>query len=237
MISVDRRTGSAELYTPLQRFKVPVQLDTLTFGDLAFVGNGKAGEVLVGVERKRIRDLLDSFTSGRLSGHQLPGLVEMYAYRWLVVEGPYRPTEDGYIEIPRGGTWEKVRLKYAALEAYLLTLELKGGVALRRTYTIDETCAWVAQLYHWWTAKEWKEHRSHLALHQTSEVAAWTKPNLVHRIAAVLPGIDETAVMVARTFKTPLEMAIADEADWRRVPGIGKVKARQLVEAWQKGKG
>lgn len=234
---VDRRTGSAELLLPLQARQIPVELCTLRFGDLAIVGNGDTGPVMIGVERKRVRDLLQSLTSGRLSGHQLPGLVDEYAHRWVLVEGAYRESDDGLIEVPRGHgrPWELIRFKYAALEAYLLTLVLRAGVHMHRTYSVDETVAWLGVLWHWWTGKTWQEHRSHLALHRPPDIAIWCKPGLVQRWAAELPGIDSKSVDVAKHFKTPLELAVAGEDQWRKIAGIGKTTAARVVQLIQQG--
>jgi ERCC4-type nuclease len=236
-VYVDSRVGSKDMILPLQQRRVPVELTTLLFGDLAIVGNGADGPVMIGVERKKIRDLLNSLTTGRLSGHQLPGLVEHYAHRWLLVEGIYRESVDGLIEVPCGGRdWETIRFQWKALEAYLVTLTMRGGLHVQRTYSQAESAGWIEALWRWWTGKDWDEHRSHLALHQPEDAAVWFKPNLVHRWAAQLPGIDEKAAMVARVFKTPLEMALAGETEWRTIPGIGKVTAQRAVKAIQEGK-
>ncbi len=237
---LDRRKGSGELYTLLQARHLPVELTLLEFGDLAFCGHSPLGpsSVLIGIERKRIRDLLQSFTSGRLSGHQLPGLTETYAHRWLVVEGAYRESADGFLELPRrpGQPWEKVRMLYRAVEAYLLTLTLRGGLHVQRTFSPEETCGWVAQLWAWWTTKAYSEHRSHLALHDAPDHHVFFRPGLVQRVAAQLPGIDQKAVAVAAAFPTVLDMAVASEDVWQTIPGIGKVGAGRLVTALQRPK-
>lgn len=234
MIYLDSRTGSGELFTMLQARRLPVEMTTLRFGDLAFAGHGPRGETMIGIERKKTKDLIQSLTSGRLSGHQLPGLVEDYAYRWLVVEGNYRESPEGLIEVPRGGSkpWELVRFKYIALENYLITLALKGGLHVQRTYSADETVAWTEALYRWWTAKEWKDHRSHLALHQSSDYAVFFPPSLAHRMAAQLPGIDEVrAPLVARHFGTPLTMALAEIREWQQISGIGPTISSRVYKA------
>lgn len=231
MMYVDRRAGSGELFLPLQSAGLACELTTLDYGDCAFVGNGSAGEILIGIERKTVRDLLQSMQTGRLSGHQLPGLVEQYAYRWLLVEGPYRCGKDGRIEIPWRTGWEPVRLMYSAVEAYLLTLTLRGGLHVQRTFGIQESAQWLAALYHWWTAKDWQAHRSHLALHQPADAAIWSRPTLVQRMAAQLPGIDEKAKPVGEHFKTVAAMVAAEETQWRTIPGIGKVTAARVRAA------
>lgn len=232
MIYLDNRTGSAELFTPLQRRRLPVALTTLRFADVAFAGNGPHGQVMVGIERKRITDLLQSLTTGRLSGHQLPGLVEDYAYRWLLVEGSYRESEDGWVEMPRRTKNEIVRLRYSALENFLITIQLKGGLHVHRTWDLEESCAWIDALYRWWTKKEFTEHRSHLATHQAADYAVFFRPSLVHRMAMQLPGIDDgRAPDVARKFPTVKEMVEAEVKTWQSIPGIGPKIAANVVKA------
>ena len=233
MIYLDNRTGSAELFTPLQRRRLPVVLTTLRFGDLAFAGKGPHGDVMIAVERKRITDLLQSLTSGRLSGHQLPGLVEEFAFRWLLVEGRYRETEDGWIEIPRKhGKTDTVRLRFSALENYLITLTMKGGMLVHRAWDVEESCAWIEALYNWWTKKEFNDHRSHLALHQAADYAVFFRPSLVHRVAMQLPGIDDgRAPLVARKFPTVVDMVGAEATAWQSIPGIGPKIAANVVKA------
>lgn len=236
MIYLDSRTGSKELYVPLQSRGVPVELTVLEYGDAMFIGHGPAGDVLIGVERKVTQDLVSSLVSGRLSGHQIPGIVAMYPYRWIVVEGISRENKDGFLEVPRGGrVWESVGIRARAVEQYLLTVQLRGGVFVQRTSSLDGTAAWIEALYRWWTDKAWGEHRSHAAQYvpDTSDVGLWDKPGLVQRMAAQLPGIDTKARYVARRFKTPLEMAIADPAAWQGIKGIGKTIAARVVKALQ----
>jgi ERCC4-type nuclease len=234
VIYVDPRIGSGELARPLQMRGLPVEVTPLDFGDIAIVGNGPGGHtLLVGVERKRITDLVQSMTSGRLSGHQLPGLVEMYAHRWLLVEGAYREADNGLLEIPAGGgRWTTTRLSHSAVEAYLLTLTLRGGLHVHRTFDTRASVIWIGALHQWWTAKQWSEHRSHLATHQPADPGIWSRPTIVHKMAAQLPGIgDEKAAAVAKHFKTVTEMVEATEAAWRQIPGIGKTLAAGAVRS------
>lgn len=232
---LDDRIGSKELFVPLQQKGVPLELTRLRFGDAAVVGNGPDGVTMVGVERKRIRDLLASLMTGRLAGHQLPGLVEEYAYRWIVVEGVYRTNTLGYVEIPKGqGRWESLRFDGLALDKYLLTLELRGGCGVKRTYNIDETAQFLAALHSWWGEK-WESHRGHLALHTPPDAMILVKPSLSREWAAKLPGIGfERAGAVAEKFKSGLALALATEEELRRIDGIGRKIAANAIAAIQR---
>src|ERR1035437_1169131 len=69
MILIDKRIGSADLLAPLQAAGFDAQLVELAFGDLAFEGKGPNGTTLnVGVELKRLGDLVSSLRTGRLAG-------------------------------------------------------------------------------------------------------------------------------------------------------------------------
>jgi ERCC4-type nuclease len=246
MVYVDRRAGSAELWPHLTALQVPTSLTTLEFGDACILGRGPTGDVLVGIERKTVRDLVSSLTSGRLSGHQVPGLVSSYQHVWLVVEGSWRTDAQGWATMPgfrrKGHTgpvkWESLGLKAQAIEGYLLTLTLRAGIHVQRTDRIQDTAHWLQHLHQWWTAKAWDEHRAHLALHQPQLVdnRLWLAPNTLQRMAACLPGVGgEKSLAVARHFKSPLEMSLADSKTWQQIPGIGPTIAARVTRILQQG--
>ena len=235
---LDNRIGSKELYTVFMAADVPVELTTLPFGDCAFMGNGPHGPVAIGVERKRVRDLLQSLMSGRLVGHQLPGLTQEYTMAWLVVEGMWRTGPNGEIEIRNGKGWvpAQPRVRADVLDAWLLSLELRGGIRYRRTFDATETVAFVRALKSWW-GKEWAEHKGHLALYAPPDAGMLVKPSLVRRWAAELPGVGfDRSIAVDKTFPTALQMACASAQDWRTIPGIGPTIATRVVRAIQEGK-
>ncbi len=239
VILIDPRSGSKELFPFFLQSRTPCELSPLEFADVAFVGNGPTGAVPIGIERKTIGDLAQSLMNDRLVGHQLPGLVEMYPYRWIVVEGIWRIEKDathGVIEVPRGKTWVPLtpRIRGDQLTGWLLTLELRGGVHIHYTSNIYETTDWLTHLYSWWTKKEWTDHKSHLAVFASPDTALFRKAKLVERMARQLDGIgDEKAQTVANTFATPLDMCAAGESQWQAIPGIGKVLASRTVRALQ----
>lgn len=234
-VLLDRRIGSKELSAPLLQLNVPFELTTLEFGDVALMGNGVDGPVPVGIERKRIRDLANSLLSGRLVGHQLPGLMATYSHAWLVIEGHWREDTEGFVELPAGKRkWFRMTptMRARDLLAWILTIELRGGLHVRQTYDELETARFVAALAHWWTAKEWAEHKSHLALYQPPDQSLFVKPSLVRRIAAELPGVGfDKSKAVERYFPTAFELIAADEREWLKIDGIGKTLAARIVGA------
>lgn len=237
-IYLDSRVGSRELFPELLPYQIPVELITLPFGDVCFVGRGHDGPVPIGVERKTIRDLSQSLVTERLTGHQLPGLSDdqVYRFRWLLIEGVWRASDGGFIEVPGGkkGEWKLLQpqLRADGLEGWLLTLELRGGVRVHRCRDLTATAAWLAVLYHWWTGKAWAEHRGHLALGTQPDPTLFNRPGLARRVAAELPGIGyEKSQDVERQFPTVEAMVAGSEAQWRTIPGIGPVLAARAYRS------
>jgi ERCC4-type nuclease len=237
VLYLDARVGSGDLEPLLQRLGLTVEvIPRIDFADCAFFGHGPEGEnsLSIGVEIKKLRDLLNV---ERLSGHQLPGLLRQYDHVWLIVEGLWRPGDDGVLEIPRGREWGPLelgrrRFMYREVSNYLTTLEVKAGVRVRRTYSREETARVVADLYGWWNDKAWDKHRSHLALHRGPDTAFLVPPPLRRRIAAELPGVGhDRSEAVAAAFGSTLEMINADVKTWLGVKGIGKTLASRITEA------
>ena len=110
MISVDDRIGSIELIPILQsaaqtlcsaKHKVipPVTSTRLVAGDVCFDGNGQGGKrIAVGIERKRLRDMINSIRTGRYAGSQLPTMLDLYDDCYLIIEGYQRCGQDGELE-------------------------------------------------------------------------------------------------------------------------------------------
>jgi len=241
LIQIDERTGSAELQS-LFPPGVPTIVGRLEFGDFAFLGNGPEDEpVSIGVERKGIRDLLNSMVTGRLVGHQLIGLVNNYHYVYIVVEGLWRfnPT-DGMMEEHSNGGWVPIQLgsrRFMAREvlSFLHTLMVKTGVMVFYSGTKRETVQVVSMLHGWWSNKAWDEHTAHLGLvkqHKSTDGAVeLVKAPLLRRVAAELPGIGwQKSREVAKHFGSVLEMSLATEREWRRIPGIGKILAERITK-------
>ncbi len=240
MIRLDYRTGSGELEKLFQPWGVKVVKSKLDFGDADFFGNGPTGLCNIVVERKRITDLIASMQSRRLSGHQLPGMAEQYDYCYLIVEGIWRPGNDGELEI-HDGAWSVGHgkaLHYRAVDNYLSTLELQAGVIYRRTATPRETVATIVDLHHYWNDKPWLEHKAHTAVYAPAEAGrgrrlslAPRSISLVEKMAMQLPGVDARGREVAKRFKTVREMVLATEREWLEVEGIGKLGAKKIMTA------
>lgn len=249
MITLDPRIGSVDLLGPLQSIGATVQLQHLEFGDAAFTGNGPAGEGCswIGVERKRLRDMLGSIRSGRFSGHQLPGLVRCYDRAYLILEGHWRPShdQDGLIECPHRAKeswgWEPVvigqsRFLYRELSKFLVSVQTIAGIPVLRSRNPYETAHLIRDLEDWWTYKSWSEHRAHVAFNLTTDRGFIVKPSLLRRMAKELWQVGwELSAGVEAEFGTVVAMAGADEKRWRKIPGIGKKIASRAVRDINEG--
>lgn len=243
MILIDDRAGSGHLHSPISARGIPATLTRLDFADVAFDGSGPQGSCAVGIELKRLDDLINSFQTRRFQAHQLPGMLQNYQRSILLVEGIYREAADGLIE--RGmlfGTrmnWlpHRSRMTYQRLEAGLHTLQFCAGVTVLKTRDTEHTIAEILRLYHWWQ-KPWGKHDSHKSAEKLLQVAGsqlldpWfnRRRTPVEEVAMRVPGLGVKRVGdVARAFRSVRRMAWANEAAWRGVAGIGPKLAQKAV--------
>lgn len=245
-MTVDDRTGSEDLLPLLRKRGVPAELGRLEFGDISFIGNGPDEmPIAVGIEVKKVSDVLKCITDGRFAGHQLPGMIQCYQYAWLLMEGGIRPDMiTGLLQSDGGkGYWHNASVggrtfMYRDLDHWLMTMEIRGGIRIVKTKNRYETAQWLADLYHWWTDKEWEQHRSHLAPNDSGQpdTRMFIRPTVTRRIAAQLAGIGwDKAGKLAATFGTPADLLLATEADLQRVDGIGPKLAKSIVTEIQNG--
>lgn len=231
MILIDDRVGSAEL---APHITTPNILCRLEYADFAMIGNGPDGTVNIGIERKGIMDLLQSMTSGRLSGHQLIGLRENYDWVYLVVEGVWKPdSSSGVILHPEGKTWKPInqgKRRFMARDVYnfLQSLQVLCGVVIVQTNNKADTGKWLDAAYGWWT-KEWDKHKSHLQFHQPQTHASLRKPSLVTRMIAQLDGVGwDKARKLGEKYLTLEHLMNAGFIEFEEIEGIGVKTAKSI---------
>ena len=240
MILVDDRTGSAEL-APL--LTTPHHIARLEYADFSFIGNGPHGPTTIGVERKTIMDLISSIASGRLSGHQMIGLIDSYDWVYLLVEGQWRVdarTGDLFRKIPITNRWVKVRLGKRVFKAFgiynfLNTVRVMCDIIVVRVNTPKETAQWLDGIYKWWD-KPWEAHKSHSQFQVRQKHVSLVKPPLITRIAKEFSGVGwDRAMDIGDLFKSPKELAHATIEELMKVPGIGKVLANSIYKEVRRG--
>lgn len=146
-------------------------LTRLDSGDCCWLGNGPDGLVNVGVELKKIHDLVESMDDGRLAGTQLIAAANHYHYYYLLVQGLYKRGDDGILLVwhkekgKRKAGWKELshgkrRYMYSIVSKALNTLSVKCGIIPIRSGEDIETAGTIADLYGWWQTP-WDSHISH----------------------------------------------------------------------------
>lgn len=232
MMIVDDREGSKELVPVLSRIGTPVKAGRLEFGDCQFLGRGPEGrDVLIGIEYKKLGDLLQSWYDGRLMGHQLPGMMNSYEIIYLVVEGVWSCDESGELRILRGNHWRKAEsgTRYHNLVGWLNSLAMVHGVYVTQTPNLLSTGVAIASIYSWWQ-KEYSSHGQAVYVHSQDLTRKLFLPTPVQKTAATFPGVGaEKLVAVANRFKSIREMVNATPQEWQEIEGIGKKTAERIV--------
>ena len=235
MIYVDLATGSVELIPLIRKAGVPAERTSLPFGDFCFDGKGPEGDIVIGVERKTLHDMMACIQDARFAGHQLPGMKALYTIRILMVEGHWRPHDENgmLMEGFNGGTsWgvfrgRQGRQMYSSLYRYLISVSLSGCLVMH-SRDMHHTARNLCELYAYFQ-KPWNQHTSLKAIHTVAVPSMMGRPSLTRLWARDLPGIGEKlSDMAARVFGTPFKLANAEETDWLKVPGVGVKTAQDI---------
>jgi ERCC4-type nuclease len=245
MLLVDERIGSKDLLIPLQQAGVPCELQHLDFGDFGFIGRGLEGaDVFIGVELKETRDLIGSLYGDRFTGHQLPGLLNMYDRVWLLTEGIWRAGAGGVLESFTRG-WNPVKIGARAiiasdLESWLLSQIIRGGIGHWHSSTRSDTIRFLSVLYHWWTDKSLEDHRAHRAIYTAPpDRASFVEPSpFVKAVVSAVPGLGwdkahalEDICLNEQTRKGSLNrLGDLSARELQSVPGIGPTLAGRITK-------
>lgn len=236
MISIDTREGSHDLIAPLAKAGLPVEPATLRFGDLFFTGRGEGGAPLaIGIEHKKLGDLVQSLNTDRLAGHQLTGMLQTYDRSYLIIEGEWDVDAGGRVIVPSKFRNRHTPLKGAplasVLESRVWTLEHRGGLRVRWTRNQKETIRYVSALYRCWTDRDLDDHKSHLAIHAPDLDRALLVPVTdERRVYAAFPAISyQRSAAVEQHFPSIWAAVNAAESEWMKVEGIGKKLATNIV--------
>lgn len=241
MITLDSRVGSKDLLTlfPLGS----AELGYLEFGDCAFTGKGEKAEIplSIGIERKKLPDLIDCMCTGRLTGHQLPGMHNCYHYCYLVVEGVWKGDIGGLLLHLEKGQWVPVTVNknqymIASIYKFLHSIEVINDVHVIRTISAQDTVTWIMSIYHWWNDKNFYTHCSQQKPYTPAiNLLNMQTKSAVYRVAASLPGIGMgKAAKVQKHFPTVLAMVNATEREWGMIPGIGKETIKRVMQVIRK---
>lgn len=229
---VDTRAGSKDYIEPLRRRGVTVEAAWLEAGDMEIIGQGPDGPIMVGVEHKKIPDLIQCIRNGRFAD-QLRKMREYYGVSWLLLEGRMS-VRRGKLHIRKGHVWKAHQgdVSLPEIFGYISTVCHAGGILLMRTEDQTETVEWLRSLNNWWSLKKWEQHRAHLDFYKPEQIGGnpLLPPTLVQKVASMLPGLGSArAYAVSQQFDTVREMMQATATEWEAVDGIGKKGAANLV--------
>lgn len=245
MIYVANDVGSREFASGIRR-RVAAKVEVLEMdaGDFAFRGNGPSGKVFVGIERKAIGDMISSMRSDRYAGFQMVKMNRDYDVCYLLIEGLWRPSSEGLLEVPvrrKGRTeWVPYRLSlstklkvhsgsyaYAELDKHICSIENKKNVILVRSTCKIETVWQVINRYQWWQ-KGWDEHESADPIKLQAEISFQHISDCT-KLACGLPGVGlKTARRIASIFGSFDLVAAADTIELQEVEGVGPSLAAKL---------
>jgi ERCC4-type nuclease len=262
---IDRREGSSLLAPHFAQHHIETELCTLDYADVFICGNGPRGEgsLQVGVERKTVRDMLNSMRSARFQEEwtgQLSGLLRTYDVAWLVIEGVYRSAPGtGVLQEYRGKAqgWVDLTLgkssrglfMHSEIERFLMQLQLHTAVEFNKallvhhTARVEATVEFCANLHHQLTGKTWDEHRSWrgIMVPQPSQPFMLRQPTKAEmarifrrRVSMCLDGVgDEKAQAIATVFRSGRKIANGTKDQWAQVPGVGKVLTERIINQWE----
>lgn len=254
MILVDAAVGSNELVVPLEKMGVPVEKTHLEYGDVAFMGRGENGAPLfIGMELKKVQELVTSLRTKRFQGHQLLGLIKDFDRRYLVIEGDFHHDAQGKAVIFRGQGRPRPlngATSALALEQEVLNIQTRGGVWVRHTSTRRDTLRFIVAAYRYWTDKDLDEHKSHMAMYAPDlDKGLFTPPSDFRKaLTVMLPNIGfsvsaavEREVGATEPLRLQLQRVLnMRETEWAdllvvtskgKAKKLGQSRARQIMEA------
>ncbi len=243
MIFIDYRRGSHDLVKPLAKRGLDVEETTLTAGDIAFVGRGEAGrEVNIGIEFKKVGELIGSIRTGRLQGKQLLGMRDEFDFSYLLVEGEVLFDRNGRM-CRRSGrrSLKPLGITVGEYMKRIYVLHLCGGMNYLRSEKRDETLQLIEHLYHTWTDKNLDEHDSHIGLYQPASIAPISE---FRQMVAPLDGVGlktsaALELFCAGSLSRLLRITVAELTELTTTDGgklrrLGEANARKIYGAIQR---
>ena len=235
MLLVDYRAGSAELLAPLRKMGLPVERGDI-LADIAFEGRGEGGApVMVGIEFKKLGELVQSLRTQRFQGHQLLKMRDSFEFCYLLIEGELHYDTRGHLLRRRGRReFQKLPGSMAVGELFkrLLVLHLRGGCNIISARTRTDSLRWIEALYRVWTDCDLDQHKSHIAIYQAPTLAP------VSEFRAFISRIDgislRKSLTIEKHFGGSIRRAVnASKAEWMKVEGIGPLIAQHINDVME----
>lgn len=213
---------------------IKCETEILSYGDFCFEGNGPKGKLSVGIEYKTLHGMLQDIDDSRYV-QQRTGMAQMYDKSFLIVEGHWKPHEQGFLMegFNSGTSWgfckyRTSRVMYAKLYRYLLSVSMSGVVVIY-SRDLQQTAYNICECFHYFQ-KPWDQHT---ALLDTRKLAIPTlngRPSLVRLWASDITDVGvKISIEAERLFKTGFALANSDESAWMRLPRVGAKTAMQII--------
>ena len=246
MLFVDYRAGSKELVAPLQAMGLPVEETTLDFSDVCFEGRGEGGKpVSIGIEFKKLPELVQSLRTQRFQGYQLKGMRTTFDYSYLFIEGELLYDAEGGL-LRRAGKRSfrplPGQMSVSELLKRLHVLHLRGGVNPWWSVSRKDILQGIAALYHTWHDTDLDKHKSHLGIYNAPSLLPVSS---FRRTVYTFPGVGMRASLaVEKHFGGSLKRAVtAPIAEWAEIQTeddkgnlrrLGTKVASQIVESFER---
>lgn len=232
-----RTTGTDMLQLIRRHREAPIaEPKTLHAGDFMFTGQGPDGEVLVGIERKRMRDMVNSVCAGRLSGEQLPKLLR-YDFPYIIFESRWKTDwVTGQLMHKWGREWEPVFsgtwqvMPGLRMSSFLNDIRDKTPVQILYTENEHQTVEVVVALAYSWS-KSWESRHHQVDIHRPARFVELTKASTIRRILHALDGVGwEKSLAAESVFSTAEDLVRATVKDLCTIPGFGPKLSRKVWE-------
>ena len=246
MILLDPRDGngkqdvgaSIQMCSTIRQLGVLCDRYQVDAADACFEGKGPQGNMLIGMERKTIHDMLKCIDDGRYNMQRIK-MKQMYAKSFLLMEGMWKAHDEygylmeGFVNKDGKLSWAHCKpggkpVMFSKLYNYLISVA-HSGVIISYPQNLTQTCHHIVNTFHY-HQKRWQDHTSLLDRQLLNIPTLVTKPKLIRKWAEDLEGVGvKTAIEAEKLFKRPIRLATADESDWLRLEGVGVATAQRIV--------
>ena len=215
--------------------------------DTAFYGYGpERTPIIIGVEVKKPDDMADSVVrTGRLVQQFRACSAFGISVMYLFFQGIIRPGPDGYLEKyvgprknPDGSQkspWDVTNppVMYGQMDNFLNTVDVKGGVHVKKTSDPRESAHAIVDLYHWWQRSP-EEHTS-MDRFNTAGGAAFLSKEVpfFRKMVKEIPAVGWVRSLgFYETFRdqghSTLDVLNMSAKEWQKVKGVGPTIANDM---------
>jgi ERCC4-type nuclease len=221
------------------------------FTDCGFWGVNNTGEtILVGIERKKIGDIVACIYDGRLMHQAQMAKENGIDVFCVVVEGRVRSNpDDGLLEVPTWGInprtmhraeiYQPVKptITYSRFDQFLTELDFLAGIIVKRSENVYETASIIRALWDNFQTPPSKHNSLHQIYTQPVGTVQLVRPSLLRRVSKELSGIGwERSKAVSEYFRSVADMANAGVKQWTGIDGIGKKTAEKVIKELNGGR-